>query len=265
MYNTNKYILRILVTFKKHLNLIFEQPKKHGLGVLLQSLIFINICISIVVMFLSTEKSLEEYFDIFSIINKINIIIFTIEYFSRLYATYKNRFKFALTPFMIIDLIVLLPFYLSFFNIDIGFLRALRIIRIFKLFRLAKFAQFDNILSEIISEKKEEFLFILIALIVLLLTVTPLVYYVEYQVQPEVYTSMSTTLWWAVITFTTVGYGDMYPISTIGRILTTFVSFLGIAFYAIPGSIFTSALLEKINDKKRRKEKEKEKERKSKK
>ena len=64
-------------------------------------------------------------------------------------------------------------------------------------------------------------------------------------------------MWWTVITFTTVGYGDMYPITLMGRILTTFVSFLGIAFYTIPGSIFTSALLEKINDKKqKRKEKE---------
>jgi voltage-gated potassium channel len=65
-------------------------------------------------------------------------------------------------------------------------------------------------------------------------------------------------MWWAVITFTTVGYGDMYPVTLMGRILTTFVSFLGIAFYAIPGSIFTSALLEKINDKKQRKLEEKE-------
>ena len=84
------------------------------------------------------------------------------------------------------------------------------------------------------------------------------------RVQPEVFSSMGTTMWWAVITFTTVGYGDMYPVTLMGRILTTFVSFLGIAFYAIPGSIFTSALLEKINDKKQRKIEEKKKRRKSK-
>ena len=158
-----------------------------------------------------------------------------------------------LSPLMIIDLIAILPFYLSMFNVDFGFLRALRILRIFKLFRLTKFGEFDNLVTSILKEKKEEFLFISLALFVLLLTITPLVYYFEKDAQPEVFTSMVTTMWWAIITFTTVGYGDMYPVTVMGRILTTVVSFLGIAFYAIPGSIFTSALLEKIEEKKRRK------------
>ncbi len=153
---------------------------------------------------------------------------------------------------MIIDLIVILPFYLTFFNIDLGFLRSLRVIRIFKLFRIAKFAEFDNLIGEIVKEKKEELIFILISIFILLLTCTPLVYYAEKASQPEVFNSMSATMWWAVTTFTTVGYGDMYPITTLGRILTTFISFLGIAFYAIPGSIFTSSLLEKINNKKKK-------------
>ena len=241
------------MTLKKHLNIIFERPSEHSLGHLVHVVIFANIIISIIVMFLSTEQSLEEYDGIFSIVNKINMVFFTFEYVIRLYSTSKNKFKFALTPFMLIDLIVLLPFYLSFFSVEMGFLRALRVIRIFKLFRLAKFSHFDDLLSEIVREKKEEFIFILVSLSVLLLTVTPLVYYVEFQAQPEVYSSMSTTLWWAVVTFTTVGYGDMYPITAIGRILTTFISFLGIAFYAIPGSIFTSALLDKLNKKKKTK------------
>jgi voltage-gated potassium channel len=100
---------------------------------------------------------------------------------------------------------------------------------------------------DIIKEKKEELFYIVVVLFILLFTLTPLVYYFESKAQPEVYSSMGTTLWWAVITFTTVGYGDMYPITTVGRILTTIVSILGIAFYAIPGSIFTSSLLDKIN------------------
>ena len=247
------------MNIKKDLYLIFENPNEHKLGIPIQVFIFSNIIISIVIMFLQTEKSLLEYSSIFTIINTISISIFTIEYILRIYSiTYKKektRFKYSLTPFMIIDLIVLLPYYLSLFNLDLGFLRALRIIRIFKLFRLMKFAEFDNLIGTIVKEKKEEFIFIAITIFILVLTVTPLVYYFEKDVQPEVFTSMSTTMWWAIITFTTVGYGDMYPISVMGRILTTIVSFLGIAFYAIPGSIFTSALLEKINEKKQRKRK----------
>ncbi len=244
------------MNFKKTLYTIFEEPSMHRFGVLIQLLIFSNILISIIIMFLETEKGLSEYFDIFSLINKINVGLFTIEYLLRLYSiTYKSnrrRIRYALSPYMLIDLIAILPFYISLFNIDFGFLRALRVIRIFKLFRVSKFAQFDNLISEIIKEKKEEFIFILVALLILVLTITPLVYFAEKDAQPEVFSSMGATMWWAIITFTTVGYGDMFPVTILGRILTSFVSFLGIAFYAIPGSIFTSALLEKINEKKKR-------------
>lgn len=82
-----------------------------------------------------------------------------------------------------------------------------------------------------------------------------MVFYFEHDAQPEVFKSMFDTLWWAVVTFTTIGYGDMYPITGMGRVFTTLLSVLGISFYAIPGSIFTSALLEKMHDKKRLKEK----------
>lgn len=245
------------MNIKKELYLIFEHPKKHKFGIPIQIAIFLNIIISIVVLFLQTEKGLSEYFELFSIINFINIMLFTLEYLLRVYCiTYVKKIekiKYLFRPMMIIDLVAILPFYLSLFNIDFGFLRALRILRIFKLFRLGKFAEVDNLFASILKEKKEELIFITVVVMVLLITVTPLVYYFEKEVQPEVFSSMGATMWWAIITFTTVGYGDMYPISLGGRILTTFVSFLGIAFYAIPGSIFTSALLEKLNDKKRRK------------
>ena len=242
---------------KKDLYLIFENPNEHKYGMMIQGLIFFNIFVSIVVMFLQTEKSLSQYYSLLNTINTINVSLFTVEYILRVYAiTYMHkirRIRYVLKPLMIIDLIAILPFYLSLFNFDFGFLRALRVVRIFKLFKLTKFAEFDNLLASIISEKKEEFIFIVVTLITLLITITPLVFYFEKDAQPEVFTSMGTTMWWAIITFTTVGYGDMYPVTFMGRVLTTFVSFLGIAFYAIPGSIFTSALLEKINEKKRKK------------
>ncbi|MCP4970438.1 MAG: potassium channel family protein [Arcobacter sp.] len=250
------------MNLKKELYTIFEHPTLHKYGLLIQCLIFFNILISIIIMFLQTEKSLSDFFPFFNIINFFNVLLFTLEYILRVYSSGYNqntsRTKYIFRPMMIIDLIAILPFYLSMFNLDFGFLRALRILRIFKLFRLSKFAQVDNLILSIVKDKKEEFLFILISLLILVLTITPLVYYFEKDAQPEVFSSMLTTMWWAIITFTTVGYGDMYPITFFGRVLTTIVSFLGIAFYAIPGSIFTSALLEKIDERKRRKrEKEK--------
>lgn len=241
-----------MIPLKKQLYIIFENPTKHKFGLFIQYAIFLNIFISILVVFLQTEKSLSSYQNTFETINIICVGLFTIEYILRVYSRQKSKMKYILSPMMIIDLIVLLPFYLSFFNIDLSFLRTLRVLRIFKLFRLAKFVQFDNIVLDILKDKKEEFLYIIVTLLILLFTLTPLVYHFESQAQPEVFSSMGATLWWAITTFTTVGYGDMYPVTTAGRFLTSIVSFLGIAFYAIPGSIFTSALLDKIRTKKRR-------------
>jgi voltage-gated potassium channel len=210
-------------------------------------------------MFLLTEKSLTEYFEIFNLINLISVIIFIIEYVFRLYAIEYDRtttrIRYAFTPFMIIDLLAILPTLLLFMGINTSFLRALRVVRIFKLFKLAKYSAVDAMIVKIISEKKEEFIFIFAAILILLFTITPLAYFAEHTAQPEVFSSMSTTLWWSVTTFTTVGYGDMYPVTTFGKFITTIISILGIAFYAIPGAIFTASLLDELNEKKKKKNK----------
>ena len=203
-------------------------------------------------LFLSYEPSLSSYQKHFNVISLCNMAVFTLEYLARLYAVGAlkvSRIKYALRPLMILDLLVLLPFYLSWFGFDMGFLRSLRFLRLFKLFRLAKFSAFDRLMIQVLKERQHELGYILIVLGVLLLTITPVVYFFEHPAQPEVFASMTQTLWWAVVTFTTVGYGDMYPLTTGGRVATAMLSFLGIAFYAVPGSIFTSALLEKINQK----------------
>lgn len=124
---------------------------------------------------------------------------------------------------------------------------------------MAKYSEVDEMVSKILSEKKEEFIFIFLAILILLFTITPLAYFAEHEAQPEIFSSMSSTLWWSVTTFTTfttVGYGDMYPVTTFGKFITSIISILGIAFYAIPGAIFTASLLEELNLKKKRKKKE---------
>ncbi len=239
---------------KKEIFNLLEKPYTHKYGKALHIFLFTNIIISILLMFLQTEKSLSEYYDLFTVINTINITIFIFEYIARLYsANYnkKSRLKYALTPFMIIDLLSILPALLTLFGINTSFLRALRVIRIFKLFRVAKYSEVDELIVEIFKEKKEEFIFVSVAIIILLFTMAPLAYFAEHDSQPEVFKSMASSLWWSITTLTTVGYGDMFPVTTLGKLITTIISVLGIAFYAIPSAIFTASLLEKMN--KRRK------------
>jgi len=123
----------------------------------------------------------------------------------------------------------------------------LRLLRIFKLFRHTQYDKFDDILLEIFKENKSKFMVVLIISAVLIVFTAPIIYYLEKAAQPDVFSSMPAALWWTVVTFTTVGYGDMYPVTALGRILSTIISVLGISFYAIPGAIFTSALLNKLN------------------
>jgi len=189
------------------------------------------------------------------------MIIFTIELFFRFfsigidsrYCGIKGKINYIKKPFIFIDILVLIPFYVSFFGIDFVFLRVLRLIRLFKLFRHTRYEQFDDTIFQIIKENKSKFVVVLYISTILVLITAPIMYYLEYNSQPEVFSSIPAALWWTTVTFTTVGYGDMYPVTSLGKVLATVVSVFGIAFYAIPGSIFTSALLDKIKQEREQK------------
>jgi voltage-gated potassium channel len=181
------------------------------------------------------------------------MILFTLELIIRFivigenksYQGLKGRLKYLKEAFTIIDLIVLIPYYLTFIGLDLMFLRALRAFRLFKLLRYEEYG-FDMTLLHIIRENKDKFIIVLQLSTLFVLTCAPIMYQLEHEAQPNIFKDMLDSLWWTIITFTTVGYGDMYPITGLGKIFGTFVSVIGISFYAIPGAILTTALLEKL-------------------
>jgi voltage-gated potassium channel len=209
--------------------------------------------------FLSTVQEYNKYTNIFNIIETIVMLVFTFELIIRFIAIgedekfsgFYGRLKYLKQPFVIIDIIVLLPYYFTLAGFDLIFLRVLRVFRILKLLRYEQYNSFDMTLLHILKDNKEKFIVILQLSSVLMLISAPMMYYLEYDAQPEVFSSIPAALWWSVITFATVGYGDMYPITALGKIVASLVSVLGIAFYAIPGAIFTSALLDELKKKRR--------------
>lgn len=233
--------------------LILEKPSLHKFGKFINFVIFSLIILSVASFFLSTVKEFSHYKNTFDMIENVVMVIFSIELFLRLisignnprFVGFKGKLKYLKEPFVIIDILVLIPFYLSFFGLDLIFLRVLRILRILKLLRYEQYS-FDMTLWHILKENKEKFLVVMQLSAILMFISAPLMYYIEHSAQPEVFSSIPDALWWSVITFTTVGYGDMYPITSLGKVIASFLSVLGIAFYAIPGAIFTSALLEKL-------------------
>jgi len=152
-----------------------------------------------------------------------------------------HKWKFIFSFFGLIDLIAILPFYIAS-GLDLRAVRAfslLRLVRIFKLFRYNQAAR--RFYRALIIAKEELILFGFVALILLYLAAVG-IYYFEHQAQPAQFTSVFHCLWWAIITLTTVGYGDMYPITVGGKIFTFFILLLGLGISAIPTGLVASAL-----------------------
>jgi voltage-gated potassium channel len=174
------------------------------------------------------------------IIEKFCVIIFSIEYILRVYIAEK-KIKYMISFYGIIDLLAILPFYLNSF-VD---LRSLRVFRVFRIFRAFKLVRYNRAMRRIqIAAKivKEEIILFLIITGIFIFLAASGIYFFENAAQPENFSSIFTSLWWSVVTLTTVGYGDVYPITVGGKIFTFFVLILGVGIVTIPAGLVASAL-----------------------
>lgn len=178
--------------------------------------------------------------DFLHLIELFSIVIFSIEYFLRIYVA-KKRFKYIFSFYGLIDLISILPFYLG----NLLDLRGLRIFRIFRVFRLFKLVRYNQaierfkVASDIV---KEEIILFLILSVIFVFISSAGVYYFEHDAQPEVFPSIFHSFWWAIVTLTTVGYGDAYPVTVGGKIFTSFVLMIGVGIVTIPAGLVATAL-----------------------
>ena len=213
---------------------------------------FISILIglNVVAIILETEKSIYEgytayflYFELFS------IVIFTAEYLLRFWSCVSSeayrepilgRIKYLLTPMAVIDLIAIAPFYLAFIVADTRILRILRFLRLFRTAKHFRHSKTFHIIVNTIDRKKSELLSSLILMLSLLLVCSTGVYFVENEAQPEKFSSILASMWWAVATLTTVGYGDIYPITILGKILGAISAIFGIGLFALPAGLLAS-------------------------
>lgn len=188
----------------------------------------------------------------------LSIAVFSIEYVLRLWSctsedSYRHpiigRLRFALSPLTIVDLVAILPFYLGMLGMDLRFLRMLRIFRIAKLARYSTAVQtFDRVLVL----KRGELLITLLLLFVLLVIASSVMYFAEHEAQPEQFSSIPAAMWWAVATLTTVGYGDVLPITTLGKIMASVIAVLGIGIFGLPAGILGSGFVEEMRERKKR-------------
>lgn len=186
------------------------------------------------------------YLDAF---NVFSVMVFSLEYVLRMWSAveipmlsrmppWRARLRFALRPIMIIDLLAVLPWYLqSFVSVD---LRSLRVFRLFRLLKLVRYSPALQTLGRVIAEEYRALLGALLVILILLLFASTAIYFLERDAQPDKFGSVPAAAWWALATLTTVGYGDVVPITPLGKIVGGIVMLLGVGMIALPVAIIAT-------------------------
>ncbi|WP_049891907.1 ion transporter [Natronococcus amylolyticus] len=216
---------------------------------LIMGLIVLNV---IAVMLETVDSLYASYATKFLWFEAISVAIFSIEYISRLWAATEHpdyqhpiwgRLRYAFSPYMIIDLLAILPFFFGAI-LDLRFLRALRLLRFLRLFKLARYSESIQLFVRVLQLKREELVITSVVGTIILLMSSSLMYFAERGAQPEEFSSIPASLWWGVITLTTVGYGDVTPVTPIGQVLGAVIAVTGIGLFALPASILASGFIE---------------------
>ena len=214
------------------------------------------ILLSVVIVFAVTFELPQGVTDALILVENVASVVFTVEYLLRIWtANYLYpkrswlgaRCGYMTSPMAIIDLLSILPFWLPML-LPASFLgvRALRLVRLLRILKLNRYFDALKSIGEVLSSKKRELLGSLFFVGLLMLVSSLLMYSVEHDAQPKVFRNAFSGLWWAVATLTTVGYGDIYPVTVFGRVLGAVIAFSGIAALAIPTGIVTAGLSERI-------------------
>ena len=227
-----------------------------------EAFIIALIILNVIAVILETVDCIYAiYVPIFDAINLFSVAVFSVEYILRAWCCtvdprYRDpvlgRLRHALTPIALVDLMAVLPFYMP---LVFPYLRSLRVARLFRLFRLLKLARYSEIAGtfiELFKRKKEELGVTFFTLMILLVFASSLMYEVERDAQPKLFSSIPAAMWWGVITLTTIGYGDIYPVTPLGRIIGSIIAFMGILLLALPTAIFVSGFMEVLGNKKKR-------------
>ena len=224
--------------------------------------IVVLIILNVVAVMLETVKPIyDQYHDFFDNFDWISVTIFTIEYILRVWSSnheekYKHslwgRVKYMMSPAALIDLIAILPSYLqAVIGLDLRILRMLRLLRFLRLFRLTAYTKPAHMISNVFRKRKNELVLSFILAIFLIIIASCIMYFAEHQAIPppgkeNEFTSIPATIWWAVVSLTTTGYGDMVPLTNIGKVMASIIMLTGVAFFALPAGIITAGFIDEF-------------------
>ena len=222
-------------------------------GYTLVVLIILNVLAVILESVQSIHDAVGELFFWFEV---LSVVIFTVEYVLRIWSgvesaerSYRHpifgRLRYAMRPLILIDLIVILPFYFSFLlGIDLRILRVMRLLRVFK---LTRYSGAWSMFAAVIHGQRRPLIMAGYLLAITLVMAASLMYLAENEAQPVAFANIPAAMWWGLVTLTTVGYGDVTPVTSIGKVLGAAVTILGIGMYALPAGILASGFMQELN------------------
>ena len=235
-------------------------PAEHGdlaskiFDVFLIALIAVNIALVIADTFENIGAGAK---DIFSAVETFSLVFFTAEYILRVWTAdftdeaagkIKPRVRYVFSFMAVIDLLAILPFYLPFiFPFDLRVLRTVRLLRLFRLLKINRYTNALTAVGEVIRKKAAQLISSMIVVFLLMIIASMLMYNIECEAQPEVFQNAFSGIWWAIATLTTVGYGDIYPVTILGKVLAATIALLGIGLVAVPTGIISAGFVESID------------------
>ncbi len=245
-------------TYQERVYQLLEAPANHNKArKFIVYFLFFLISANIFVVFLETVQPIYlEYETILLWFTYVSIGIFTVEYALRLWVSPLNprmgspilgRLRYAVTPLAIFDLLAILPFYVPLLlPFDLRVLRIFRLTRVFTVLKLGRFSRAWDTFAHVVRSKREELIIAGIIIFMVLTISSTAMYYIEHPVQPEKFSSIFDAMWWGVVTLSTVGYGDIYPVTPLGKLVGAVVALSGIALFALPAGIIVAGLVECI-------------------
>ena len=216
--------------------------------------IILNLVVSIMYTF---DRMEQQYGSLLLGLERFTVAFFAVDFVLRVITVrylypdvtpVRAVFKYLFSFSGIVDMLSFVPYYMPFFfpSGAVAF-RMLRIIRIFRLFRINAYYDSLNVITEVIIGKKQQLLSSVFIILVLMLSSSLCMYSLENKAQPEVFTNAFSGIWWAASTLLTVGYGDIYPVTTLGKVFGIFIAFLGVGMVAIPTGIISAGFVDQYS------------------
>lgn len=235
-----------------HPDIVGDKHWDKIINIFIISVIILNVIAVIVETVESIHQQYKEFFYYFDL---VSVIIFSIEYVLRVWSSnheekYRHsvwgRLKYMASPGALIDLIAIVPFFLG--GLDLREIRMLRLLRLLRLFRLTAYTRAAHMIGNVFKKRRNELGLSFVLVIFLIIIASCIMYFAEHN-HPEnkdKFSSIPATLWWSVVTLTTTGYGDMYPLTAIGKTMAGILMVTGIAFIALPAGIITAGFIDEF-------------------